>query len=200
MSIQESEPFPDRLIMSIQESEPLPDSPKNTRSKQLMIPRTMQEIVEDKVMLILDLFEADLITNFFPFKMAPGYRVVFGLRPLRSPHDEEEFWTPLVLGHPDPIWRSTFKIELTNPWELDSLTVELMRYDFECSDPGTHTGTTLVGQALIRLPRKLNKKKSRVYPLEKLKGGSGYKTRGYIHLDLRLCPMMKYGDEYFFMH
>ena len=42
---------------------PFSDSPENTGSKQHKIPRTIQEVDENKVILILDLFNAVLITN-----------------------------------------------------------------------------------------------------------------------------------------
>ena len=186
--------------MYIQEREShFPDSLENARSKQPKIPRIVQETVEDKAILILDLSYVVLTrnkvvstthdstnNNFSPFKTA-GYRVVFGLSP-GSP--DEELWTPLVQGYPNPRWNATFKMELTSPWDLDSLTVELMRYGSECSDPETSTGNTLVGRALIPLPVDLNKKRRCIYPLEKLEGESGYNIRGRIHLALQLCPMI----------
>lgn len=209
--------------MDIQESEPFPHIPKKTRSKKTrpIIPRTvMQETVEDKVMLILHLFEAILITNdvvvpthgdgdgggglkypsssstntttnnLSPFNTTTLYRVVFGFWPVRP--GAEECWTPLVEGGPHPIWNRTFKIDLTNiPREWDSLTVELMRYDSVCSDPGTSTGTKLVGRALIPLPDKVNTlRRYCSHSLKRLEGESDYKIHGLIRLDLLLCPII----------
>ncbi|GFZ14975.1 hypothetical protein Acr_24g0011650 [Actinidia rufa] len=65
-----------------------------------------------------------------------------------------EFHTQVVNGKPDPIWMMTFHMWMRDPWMWTHLHLEVVRTGSK-SDPGSSSGTVLVGRAQIPLPREI---------------------------------------------
>ncbi|PON69065.1 C2 domain containing protein [Parasponia andersonii] len=196
------------------------DSPENTRrSKKHRIPRNpFEEVkVENAVLLRVHVGDAKVnaMNDVVLIKEYMRFHVVLWLRPGDEyKTDVAECKTPFPDG-PHPKWNSEFTLRLKDPWECDSLYVEVI-WDGAYSNPGTSSCTGIAGRVQVPLPGKLGKRKGGRYILDKFVGrgetrtGTGaeaeaisenkYKSRGYITLSMELCPLFTRNgrDEYYY--
>lgn len=151
-----------------------------------------QEIIKNKkiklndnrpFVLNLKIFHADGIdkTNLYPSVVNRDYRMIVWVRP------GEEKYTKTVKGLLDPVWEEEKIIFLgDDSYEYPFLNVEVLRFNF-VNDPGTSSGTVVVGRAMIPLPEKLNQKKRGHFGLVRPDHeGGGNKDEGQIALSMEL--------------
>ncbi|KAL6980658.1 hypothetical protein U1Q18_022295 [Sarracenia purpurea var. burkii] len=110
--------------------------------------------------------------NMGPKGDSRTYRVFGSIRP------DIEFSTPEAEGEPDPSWRVIYKMRLRELGIWRHLNLEVVRTGSR-SDPGTSSGSVLVGRAQIPLPGEVGTSVWGRYGLVR-PVGRGYSPEGHI--------------------